>query len=126
MTSVKLMGGSSSFYKMNVDGSPGTLFNNIEIEANDSLHVFVQVNVNPNTNNLPFILRDSIQISYNGKNRLVQLEAWGQNAHFYRSKIVSANEILFSKLTLLINFSICCRLNGSLMCCRLCAVPSDI
>ncbi len=93
LTSVKLMGGSSSFYKMNVDGSPGTLFNNIEIEANDSLHVFVQVNVNPNTNNLPFILRDSIQISYNGKNRLVQLEAWGQNAHFYRSKIVSANEI---------------------------------
>jgi hypothetical protein len=84
---------SSSVYKMNVDGTPGTLFNNIEIEANDSLHVFVQVNVNPNANNLPFILRDSIQINYNGKNRLVQLEAWGQNAHFYRSKIVSANEI---------------------------------
>jgi hypothetical protein len=92
LTSVKLMGGSNSVYKMNVDGTPGTLFNNIEIEANDSLHVFVQVNVNPNANNLPFILRDSIQISYNGNNRLVQLEAWGQNAHFYRNKIVSVNE----------------------------------
>jgi hypothetical protein len=92
LTSVRLMGGGSSAYKMNVDGTSGTQFNNIEIEANDSLHVFVQVNVNPNANNLPFILRDSIQVSYNGNNRLVQLEAWGQNAHFYRNKIVSANE----------------------------------
>jgi len=92
LTSVKLMGGSSSAYKMNVDGTSGTQFNNIEIEANDSVHVFVQVNVNPNANNLPFIIRDSIQVSYNGNNRLVQLEAWGQNAHFYRDKIVAANE----------------------------------
>jgi hypothetical protein len=93
LTSLKLMGGSSSAYKINVDGSPGTQFNNIEIEPNDSLHVFVQVNVNPNANNLPFILRDSIQVSYNGNNKLVQLEAWGQNAHFYRDKIVTVNEI---------------------------------
>jgi hypothetical protein len=92
LTSVKLMGGSGSAYKINVDGTPGTQFNNIEIEANDSVHVFVQVNVNPNANNLPFIIRDSIQVSYNGINRLVQLEAWGQNAHFYRDKIVAANE----------------------------------
>jgi hypothetical protein len=92
LSSLKLMGGSSSAYKINVDGTPGTLFNNIEIEANDSLHVFVQVNVNPNANNLPFILRDSIEVSYNGKNRLVQLEAWGQNAHFFRNKVVAANE----------------------------------
>ncbi|HMK24679.1 MAG TPA: choice-of-anchor Q domain-containing protein [Chitinophagaceae bacterium] len=92
LTSIKLMGGSSSAYKINVDGTPGTQFNNIEIEANDSVHVFVQVNVNPNANNLPFIIRDSIQVSYNGNNKLVQLEAWGQNAHFYRDKIVAANE----------------------------------
>jgi hypothetical protein len=92
LTSVKLMGGSNSAYKINVDGTPGTLFNNIEIEANDSVHVFVQVNVNPNANNLPFIIRDSIQVSYNGKNRLVQLEAWGQNAHFFRNKVVTTNE----------------------------------
>jgi len=92
LSSVKLMGGSSSVYKINVDGTPGPFFNNIEIEANDSIHVFVQVNVTPNANNLPFIIRDSIQVSYNGNNRLVQLEAWGQNAHFFRNKIIAANE----------------------------------
>src|SRR5450432_2144363 len=92
LTSVKLMGGAGSAYKMNVDGVPGTTFNNLEIAANDSLYVFVQVNVNPNAANLPFIIRDSIQVSYNGSNRLVQLEAWGLNAHFFRNKIISADE----------------------------------
>ena len=93
LSSIKLMGGASSAYKINVDGTAGTQFSNIEINANDSIYVFVQVNVNPNAANLPFIIRDSIQVSYNGKNRLVQLEAWGQNAHFFRNKIVAANEI---------------------------------
>lgn len=92
LSSVKLMGGSGSPYKINVDGVSGTQFNNIEIEANDSVHVFVQVNVNPNANNIPFIIRDSIQISYNGNNRLVQLEAWGQNANFFRDKVIATNE----------------------------------
>jgi hypothetical protein len=77
---------------MNVNGVSGTQFNNLEINANDSVYVFAQVNVNPNAANLPFILRDSIEIIYNGKRKLVQLEAWGQNAHFYRDKVISANE----------------------------------
>ncbi len=92
LSSVKLMGGAGSKYKMNVDGVATTEANGIEIEANDSVYVFVQVNVDPNADNLPFIIRDSIQVSYNGNNELVQLEAWGQNAHFFRNKEVLVNE----------------------------------
>ncbi|MEQ1677775.1 MAG: choice-of-anchor Q domain-containing protein [Chitinophagaceae bacterium] len=92
LSSIRLMGGAASVYKINVDGTPGTQFNNLELEPNDSLYVFAQVNVNPNAASLPFILRDSIEISYNGKTRLVQLEAWGQNAHFFRSKVVAVDE----------------------------------
>lgn len=92
LSSVKLMGGPSSSYKMNVDGVATSEATGIEIEANDSVYVFVQVNVDPASGNLPFIIRDSIQISYNGNDRLVQLEAWGQNAHFLREKVVSADE----------------------------------
>jgi len=86
------MGGSGSPYKINVDGIPGPELNNLELEANDSIYVFVQININQNTSNLPFIVRDSIQITYNGTVKKVQLEAWGQNAHFFRNKIVSINE----------------------------------
>jgi len=92
LSSVKLMGGPSSFFKMNVDGIATTESTGIELEANDSVYVFVQVNVDPATGNLPFIIRDSIQISYNGNDRLVQLEAWGQNAHFLREKVISSSE----------------------------------
>jgi hypothetical protein len=114
LTSIRLMGGSSSAYKINVDGIPGTQFNNIDIEANDSIHVFVQVNVNPNALNLPFIIRDSIQVSYNGNNRLVQLEAWGQNAHFFRNKMVAANETWINDLPYVILGSLLINANQTL------------
>jgi hypothetical protein len=75
-----------------VDGIIGPEVQNIEIGANDSIYVFVQVNVNPNAANLPFVIRDSIKINYNGNSRLVQLEAWGKNAHFFRNKKITVNE----------------------------------
>ncbi len=93
LSSIKLMGGPSSVFKMNVDGNAGTQFNNLEIGANDSVYVFVQVNINPNATNLPFVLRDSVEVEYNGNKKLVQLEAWGQNAHFFRDKVINADEI---------------------------------
>lgn len=92
VSSVKLMGGAASAYKINVDGYIGPQVNDLEIAANDSVYVFVQVNIDQSAANLPFIVRDSIEISYNGNKRQVQLEAWGQNAHFMRNKQVLANE----------------------------------
>src|SRR5215831_8176037 len=92
LSSVKLMGGSASAFKINVDGIATNEATNIEIEGNDSLYVFVQVNINANSANLPFVIRDSIRVSYNGINRLVQLEAWGQNAHFFRAIEITADE----------------------------------
>lgn len=92
LSSVKLMGGNSSSYTINVDGFTGPEVSNLEIEANDSVYVFAQVSINPNAANLPFIVRDSIQVSYNGTKSLVQLEAFGQNAHFLRNKQVLTNE----------------------------------
>jgi hypothetical protein len=84
--------GAASFYTINADGFTGPVVNDLEIAANDSLYVFVQVNVDPTANNLPFVIRDSIQVTYNGKDRKVQLEAWGQNAHFLRDKEITADE----------------------------------
>lgn len=92
ISSVKLMGGASSPYKINVDGFVGPQVNDLEIAANDSIYVFVQVNINQSAANLPFIVRDSIEINYNGNKQQVQLEAWGQNAHFFRNKQILVNE----------------------------------
>jgi hypothetical protein len=91
LSRVKLMGGNASAYKMNVDGVSSAEVNNIEIEANDSIYVFVQVNVNQGASNLPFLVRDSILISYNNNNRYVQLQAYGQNANFMRNVRITGN-----------------------------------
>ncbi len=85
------MGGSASNFKINVDGSPGVQFNGIEIEGNDSMYVFVNVNVNPNAANQPFVIRDSIKIEWNGNTSFKQLEAWGQNANYIRSTVLQGN-----------------------------------
>src|SRR5215204_1981170 len=78
--SVRLAGGAASPFKMNVDGIAGTQVQNLEIASGDSAYVFITVSINPNTSNLPFIVRDSVEISYNGNKKWVQLDAYGQNA----------------------------------------------
>src|ERR1019366_7688683 len=60
LSQVKLFGGDSSAFKINVDGTSASEVSDIVINANDSIYVFVQVNVNPNSANLPFLIRDSI------------------------------------------------------------------
>lgn len=91
ISSISLQSGAGSAYKINADGTPGPSIENITIEANDSIYVFVAVTINPNTGNLPFIVSDSIEIGYNGNKRYVQLQAWGQNAVFLRNKKIEGN-----------------------------------
>jgi hypothetical protein len=92
LSSVRLAGGSTSAFKVNVDGTSGSSFTDVDINANDSIYVFVQVNINPSAANLPFVIRDSILFNYNGNSHYIQLEAWGKNAHFFRNRIIAANE----------------------------------
>src|SRR4028118_2278411 len=87
ISAVRLAGGSASPFKINVAGTTGPQVTDVEIAANDSTYVFATVSINPSAANLPFIIRDSIEIAYNGKKQFVQLEAYGQNARFFRNKI---------------------------------------
>ncbi len=91
LTSVKLMGGAASAFKINVDGVSGTQFSNIEIAANDSIYVFAQVTVNPTAGLMPFVVQDSVSIQYNGNIRQVQLQAYGQNANYIRNQKISGS-----------------------------------
>lgn len=91
LTNVKVMGGTASAFKININGNAAQELSNIELAANDSMYVFVSVHINPNLQNLPFIVKDSIQISFNGNTRFVQLEAYGQNANFLRNKLIDVN-----------------------------------
>jgi hypothetical protein len=91
LSKIKLGGGSTSAFKMNINGIAATELNNIEVAANDSIYVFVTVTVNQTTANLPFIISDSVLIDFNGRNAKVNLEAYGQNAIFIRNGLIIGN-----------------------------------
>jgi hypothetical protein len=93
ISSIKLAGGAGSPYKINVDGVPGPQVTNVDVSGNDSIYVFVTVSIDPNASNLAFIVQDSIEINYNGNRKYVQLDAYGQNANFFKNKKVTGTEI---------------------------------
>ena len=91
ISGIKLSGGASSPFKINVNGTAASEVTDLEINKNDSIYIFVQVNVDPTSSSSPFILRDSIDISYNGNQKWVQLQAYGQNAVFLKNKLIKGN-----------------------------------
>ncbi len=93
VSSVRLAGGALSPFKINVDGRPGPVVSDVNVNAKDSFYVFVTVSINPTAANMPFIVQDSIEIIYNGNKLFVQLDAYGQNANFYRNRKITGDEI---------------------------------
>jgi hypothetical protein len=93
VSSISLGGGSSSPFIINIDGSPGPEVTNLSVPANDSLIIFVTVYIPAGAGQVPFLSNDSIRISYNGKEQFVQLNAWGQNAHFLKNLTIQHDTV---------------------------------
>jgi len=91
ISSIKLMDGNRSSFKMNVNGVPTNEATDVSIAANDSIYVFVMANINPNNSSLPFVVSDSIQIICNNNYYQVQLEAFAQNAQFCNNLTISSD-----------------------------------
>lgn len=124
LSNIKLMGGAASSYKINVDGTPGINFSDIELEPNDSVYVFVSVVINPNAANLPFIIQDSILVNYNNNNRFIQLQAFGQNANFLRNKHITKDSTWKNDLPFVILEGITVDTNVSLTIQKGCTIYS--
>ncbi len=82
INSIGLGKGSVSKYRISVNGESANLVRDIQLAPKDSLFVLVEVTVNPNAENAPFVVQDSLVCNINGKIQDVKLMAWGQNAHY--------------------------------------------
>jgi len=98
VSSIKLAGQYTSPYEINVDGVAGTNFSNIKIPANDSIYVFVQVNINQQSTNNPALIQDSLVFTTNGNSQWVDLWAFGWNAYYYMPNIFPATGPAYSTL----------------------------
>ncbi len=105
-TNILLAGGKNSHFRLNVDGVPGTSFSDLEIFANDSLFLFVEVHPDPNNNSPdfnPLIIRDSLLFNTNGNEQKVNLIGWGQDAHYiFRDSIESDTTWANDKLPIVV------------------------
>lgn len=80
-------------FRIQVDGVNGDLFNDIEIPGKDSIYVFVEVTVNPNSTATPFVIIDDVSFLVNGEESIVHLQAFGQNAHFHYGEEITSSVI---------------------------------
>lgn len=92
ITSARIGGGTQSPFKLNLNGRTGTRFVNLVVEKKDSLYGWIQVNIDPNSINGSFVIRDSLVIELNGRIQKIQLEAWGRNAHFLRNHRITQSQ----------------------------------
>ncbi len=104
ISDIRLGGGSSSQFRINVDGIPGAVATDMEILPEDSIYIFVEVTVDPGNQDLPFVMIDSIEFETNGNHQRVVLEAWGQDAHFFRSEAICTQTWPNDKPYVIINF----------------------
>ena len=81
---VRLGDGEASSYRLNVDGLPGKVFDNVEILAKDSLYIFIETTVDlPDfTNSDNYLYSDQIEFDSNNNLQTVELVTLIQDAVF--------------------------------------------
>lgn len=79
ISDIYLSGDNSELFRINVDGSSGTRFNNIEIRPNDSIFVMVEATLPETGQNLPIDVNTDLNFVTNGVTQTVVLNATGQD-----------------------------------------------
>lgn len=91
ISSIRLIGGQQSNFRINVDGRSGNSHQDVEIPPKDSIWVFVEATVDPNNLQNPFVIEDYVEFITNSNRQTVKLVAWGQNAIYYTPTTFSNN-----------------------------------
>ena len=89
-----LASGGESGFQVNIDGQSGTLWTDVEIWHEDSVFVFVQVTVNPQDENSPVLITDSLVfLLESGIRQQMILQAWGQDVVILSAEHITENAI---------------------------------
>jgi hypothetical protein len=92
ISSLRLLKGKNSFFKLNVDGIPGNEVSNVRIEANDSSYIFIQVFIDPGNQNSPLLIEDSLECISNTNKYIINLRALGQDVHLLKGDSVTISK----------------------------------
>lgn len=82
---------NASAYSIFVNGLAGPEVGDVRILGQDSMLVLVEVTIDPQNQDLPFLVTDKIEFVTNGNRQSVDLVSWGQDANFLRDSILACN-----------------------------------
>ncbi len=92
INSIQLAGGTTSPYRLNIDGISAHLLEDIELPAKDSIYIFVEVTIDPNNTSSPLVIKDSILFNINENQQDIKLISWGQDVHLINEEVIG-NEV---------------------------------
>ena len=102
ISSIRLKDAGGSGFKINVNGSAGSSFENVEIRSKDSLFVFVDIKPDMSMDNQPVLINDYIEFITNTVKQEVILEAYNQNVVVWRGQTLLSDSILDNRFPYLI------------------------
>ena len=83
---IRLAGGDISSFRLNVNGEVGNEVYEVEVPPRDSIFIFVEVTIDPNGQNLPMVVQDSIEFTTNANIQDVKLIAYGQDFNLIKGE----------------------------------------
>lgn len=85
---IRLGKGRASDYSMIVNGQSGTTIKDQVLFGGDSLLILVSVEIDQQNKDLPYLVKDSITVSWGKYLANVKLVAYGQDANFVNSRLI--------------------------------------
>lgn len=85
---IRVAGGEFSNFRLNVNGVSSNEVYEVEVPARDSIFIFVEVTIDPNGQNLPMVVQDSIEFTTNTNRQNVKLVAYGQDFKLIKSESI--------------------------------------
>jgi hypothetical protein len=86
ISSIRLGGGRRSPYSIIVNGKFGREVRDEILFGGDSLLILIDVEIDPLDVDLPYLVKDSVIVDWNGNTANTKLIAWGQDAHFINAQ----------------------------------------
>lgn len=85
---IKVGGGDFSNFRLNINGEMENVAYEVEVPARDSIFIFVEVTIDPNGQNLPMVVQDSIEFTTNSNIQGVNLIAYGQDFKLVKGETI--------------------------------------
>ncbi len=102
ISNIRLVGGATSAFKININGAAQTSVSNIKLNGKDSIYIFVKAVINPNEANAPFLVQDTLEFLTNGNLQKIPVVAYGQNAVYLKATTINNNFTFTKKIPYII------------------------